>query len=150
MLDGRRAAVKKVLKAGADRTEPLQIIKTHQNRRWRENFQGEGDEYKGWKQLSSWATDERGSAHPILQREGALKYVLFDQMENARLNKASITWTMRDVDGAFPASHQTGYKNPIKGRKRIPARIMWEFDGRDEGHAEAVITFWFAEQLEGL
>lgn len=120
-------------------------------KRWDENFQGEGSIYSSWSQLEpSWTVIERGSAHPILVRDASLWAHFAEQNEDATITTDTTEWSFQNEEGAWTVSHHEGYPNPIRGRRRIPARVLWDFNNEDEQHIEELFSVWLDSVFIGV
>lgn len=127
-----------------DRKDVLKIIKTKQNRRWRDNFRSEGASYGRWQPLRPATVARRGgSAHPILIQSGRMLGWVHAQNRAAVVTADAVLWNIHGdgSGGSYAVFHQTGSFNVPwtnwTGRFTFnPARKIWDIDAIDEARAE--------------
>jgi phage gpG-like protein len=122
------------------------------------NFDAEGRPDK-WAELSEFAIDRRGSAHPILQVTGRL-YQAAQQLNNWVLDQTQAVFTSLPDAAWYGALHQNGYSSAgiFKRGTRpqgaqnaiVPARPFIMFQDADEEKIDEVFADWFMERARAV
>jgi hypothetical protein len=148
-LDRRLKEVKLTIEEARDRRRVLAQIRDNYAFHWINNYADEGGRYGKWKALAKSTQRSRKSEnldpkHRILERTNNMIGVFSDQVDDANINAASVSWNFTDEPPAWVALHHEG------GGKggRLPARPLFGSNDEDEDEAMELLANWFEEILQ--
>jgi len=102
-----------------------------------ENFDAEGR--PPWQELAEGTISQRGAAHPILQRSGALRRAAI-ALARWAIDSESAVYIASSGPVAYAAIHQFGGGD-------IPARPFVGMQPEDEEKIDRVFSTWIGERL---
>lgn len=140
-----------------DRSEPLERIKSNQNKRWDANFTAEGRLYDPWAPLTAFTRREKAAKGfgnmPLLVRTGTLSSWVNAAQEDANVGMKTLTWIFKSTgsrtDGSYAVFHSQGYHNTWAQRFIAP-RVLWKLDSRDEQNAVDTLDQWIDEKVKEI